>query len=109
MLPFKLVYSDAYYLPIGAHVFPAEKYRRIHDQLLAEGYIVGKVGSGFTNAVRKEVNRLLWSRLRPKPVIPCKLKGKWIEPGLFCRVRFMERTESGDLRAPAFKELIVRE
>ena len=37
MLPFKLVYSDAYYLPIGEHVFPAEKYRRIHDQLLANG------------------------------------------------------------------------
>ena len=37
MLPFKLIYSDGYYLPIGAHVFPAEKYRRIHDQLLAEG------------------------------------------------------------------------
>src|ERR1700733_951588 len=37
MLPFKLVYSDAYYLPIGEHVFPAEKYRRIHDQLIADG------------------------------------------------------------------------
>ena len=24
MLPFKLIYSDAYYLPIGNHVFPAE-------------------------------------------------------------------------------------
>jgi acetoin utilization deacetylase AcuC-like enzyme len=36
MLPFKLVYSDNYCLPIGAHVFPAEKYRRIRDQLLAE-------------------------------------------------------------------------
>src|ERR1700751_3925411 len=36
MLPFKLVYSDAYYLPIGAHVFPAEKYRRIRDRLLAD-------------------------------------------------------------------------
>jgi acetoin utilization deacetylase AcuC-like enzyme len=35
MLPFKLIYSDDYFLPIGAHVFPAEKYRRIHDQLLA--------------------------------------------------------------------------
>lgn len=35
MLPFKLVYSDDYYLPIGSHVFPAEKYRRIHDRLLA--------------------------------------------------------------------------
>ena len=37
MLPFKLIYSDDYYLPIGAHVFPAEKYRRIHDRLLQEG------------------------------------------------------------------------
>ena len=35
MLPFKLVYSDDYFLPIGAHVFPAEKYKRIHDKLLA--------------------------------------------------------------------------
>jgi acetoin utilization deacetylase AcuC-like enzyme len=37
MLPFKLIYSNGYYLPIGAHVFPAEKYRRIHDRLLANG------------------------------------------------------------------------
>jgi acetoin utilization deacetylase AcuC-like enzyme len=37
MLPFKLVYSDAYYLPIGEHVFPAEKYRRTRQRLLANG------------------------------------------------------------------------
>jgi acetoin utilization deacetylase AcuC-like enzyme len=37
MLPFKLVYSDDYYLPIGAHVFPAEKYRMIHKRLLETG------------------------------------------------------------------------
>src|ERR1700732_3882947 len=37
MLPFKLVYSDDYYLPIGSHVFPAEKYKRIHDRLLGSG------------------------------------------------------------------------
>ena len=37
MLPFKLVYSDAYYLPIGQHVFPGEKYRRVHDRLIANG------------------------------------------------------------------------
>src|SRR5216684_6102648 len=35
MLPFKLIYSNDYYLPIGIHVFPAEKYRMVHDQLLA--------------------------------------------------------------------------
>jgi len=34
MLPFKLIYTDDYFLPIGAHVFPAEKYRRVHDRLL---------------------------------------------------------------------------
>jgi acetoin utilization deacetylase AcuC-like enzyme len=37
MLPFKLIYSDDYFLPIGAHVFPAEKYRRVHDQLIRDG------------------------------------------------------------------------
>lgn len=37
MLPFKLIYSDEYYLPIGAHVFPAEKYKLIHDRLLESG------------------------------------------------------------------------
>jgi acetoin utilization deacetylase AcuC-like enzyme len=37
MLPFKLVYSDGYYLPIGEHVFPAEKYGRIHRRLLDGG------------------------------------------------------------------------
>jgi len=37
MLPFKLVYSDDYYLPIGSHVFPAEKYRLVHKRLLETG------------------------------------------------------------------------
>jgi acetoin utilization deacetylase AcuC-like enzyme len=37
MLPFKLIYSDGYYLPIGQHVFPAEKYRRVHNQLIESG------------------------------------------------------------------------
>jgi acetoin utilization deacetylase AcuC-like enzyme len=37
MLPFKLVYSDDYYLPIGSHVFPAQKYRLIHQHLLETG------------------------------------------------------------------------
>src|SRR5262249_8431258 len=35
MLPFKLIYSNGYYLPIGQHVFPAQKYQLIHERLLA--------------------------------------------------------------------------
>jgi hypothetical protein len=37
MLPFQLVYHRRYDLNLGEHVFPARKYRLIHDRLLAEG------------------------------------------------------------------------
>jgi acetoin utilization deacetylase AcuC-like enzyme len=37
MLPFQLVYSEKYYLPIGEHVFPAQKYTLMHDRLLRSG------------------------------------------------------------------------
>lgn len=40
MLPFKLVYSDDYFLPIGSHVFPAEKYQRVHDRLIQSAITV---------------------------------------------------------------------
>ena len=42
MLPFKLVYSDDYYLPIGTHVFPAEKYQRIYKRLIESGVAEAK-------------------------------------------------------------------
>ena len=37
MLPFRIVYSEAYQLNLGPHVFPAQKYRFIYERLLAEG------------------------------------------------------------------------
>jgi acetoin utilization deacetylase AcuC-like enzyme len=36
MLPFKLVYHQRYDLKLGAHVFPSQKYRLVHDKLLAD-------------------------------------------------------------------------
>ena len=38
MLPFQLVYHPRYDLNLGAHVFPARKYRLIHDRLLEERF-----------------------------------------------------------------------
>jgi acetoin utilization deacetylase AcuC-like enzyme len=38
MLPFKLVYHPGYDLNLGAHVFPAVKYRYIRERLLHEGF-----------------------------------------------------------------------
>lgn len=66
---------------------------------------IGKVGTGFHNAMRKRLNRLLWSRLRATPLVRCAIKGQWIEPGLYCRVSFLERTDKGELRMPVFEEL----
>jgi acetoin utilization deacetylase AcuC-like enzyme len=37
MLPFKVIYHPQYDLDLGPHVFPSEKFRQIHDALLAEG------------------------------------------------------------------------
>ena len=37
MLPFKLVYHSRYNLDLGAHVFPAQKYRLVRDGLVAKG------------------------------------------------------------------------
>src|SRR5436853_305084 len=37
VIPFRLVYHPGYNLDLGAHVFPARKYRLIRDRLLAEG------------------------------------------------------------------------
>ena len=34
MLPLKLVYHEGYFLNLGAHVFPGQKYRWLHDRLL---------------------------------------------------------------------------
>jgi acetoin utilization deacetylase AcuC-like enzyme len=34
MLPFSLVYSDGFYLDMGPHVFPGEKYSLVHARLL---------------------------------------------------------------------------
>ena len=39
MLPFKLVYSEKYYLPIGDHVFRADKYRLVRERLFALGAV----------------------------------------------------------------------
>lgn len=37
MLPFKLVYHEGYDLNLGEHVFPSQKYRLIHEKVLADG------------------------------------------------------------------------
>lgn len=67
--------------------------------------LVGKVGTGFDEKQRKKMNHVLWSRLCQRPMIPCRLRAKWVSPGLYCWTSYLERTKNGELRAPVFEEL----
>lgn len=69
--------------------------------------VVGRVGTGIDGRLRAKQNALLWSRLRARPVVPCKLRGLWLEPGLFCWASCMEFSNHGEMRAPVFGELHV--
>lgn len=91
------------FLPSGK-----DDFRSLILASLSDGKLkcVGKVGTGFDAKLRKKLNRWLRGNLREKPIIPCKIKGVWVDPGLYCKVTCMERTSGGELRAPAFVDLI---
>lgn len=67
---------------------------------------VGKVGSGLDEATKAELRRSLFARRAARPLVPTDLRGAWVEPGLFCRVGFLERTQHGGLRAPVFLGMV---
>ncbi len=64
------------------------------------------MGGGFTDAVRRRVNELIWPRVVPSPIVACPERALWIEAGLYCAVSFAELTEDGLLRAPVFEGLV---
>ena len=95
------------FVPEGKDDFGSLIIAAADDEAGGELRCVGRVGSGFDARLRAKINPYLYSRLRPWPVIPCAEKGLWVEPGLYCTVRCMERTADGHLRAPVFGEIIT--
>ena len=67
---------------------------------------LGRVGSGFTEAMRARVLELLQKSPRSTPLVPCPERGRWVEPSVYCEVSYAEITEAGQLRAPVFEGLI---
>lgn len=67
---------------------------------------VGKVGSGLDRAAKTALLPQLQARRAKAPLVDTDLEGAWVEPGLFCRVSFLERTEAGSLRAPVFLGMV---
>src|SRR5262249_14305699 len=63
---------------------------------------VAEVSRGFTTQSRAELTKRLPSRARSQPVVACPTRACWVEPALYCRIRFQEWTCQGRLRHPVF-------
>ena len=70
---------------------------------------VGRVSSGFTAPARRRLSALLERRHRPSPLVSCRSRALWVEPGLYCTVNYLGRTGRGSLRSPVFERLIVED
>jgi DNA ligase D-like protein (predicted ligase) len=67
---------------------------------------VGQVSRGFRADERVELTQQLLTRPRAQPVIACPTRASWVEPEIYCRVRFQEWTAHGRLRHPVFAGLL---
>ena len=45
-------------------------------------------------------------RVRATPAVPCRQRGVWVEPGVYCRVRYLEWTNHGLLRGASYRGLL---
>lgn len=75
----------------------------------------GRVGSGFDEEQRRQINGMLRRHRSAAPLLPRpqELSGRhqwdevcWVEPVLFCVVSCLELTSTGMMRAPVFEGLI---
>jgi bifunctional non-homologous end joining protein LigD len=81
--------------------------RGVHSVLVAalrDGVLryVGQVSRGFSAATQVELMQRLAARPRLQAVVPCPTRACWVEPEVYCRIRFQEWTAHGRLRHPVF-------
>jgi bifunctional non-homologous end joining protein LigD len=69
----------------------------------------GRVGTGFSNARLRSMRETLDEHQRETPPFtgptPTGAAHRWVEPELVCEIRYLEATEEGLLRQPAFLRL----
>ncbi len=86
--------------------------RRVFRSLLVAAPVRGRLSyvanlcSGYSNSARLHLQSLLARRVRSRPVVPCPHRGVWVEPDLYCQVRFLEWTRGGRLRGASFQRLL---
>jgi len=69
-------------------------------------HYVGQLRQGLGGPPGAELARRLAARRRRQPVVPCANRAQWVEPDVYCRVRFLRWTAAGHLRDAVFAGLI---
>jgi hypothetical protein len=69
--------------------------------------IVGTVSDGITPEMRTHLNKRMKELRQPNPFIPCRYEGKWIRPGLVCKVKAKKWSDDNRLIEPVFEEMLV--
>lgn len=67
---------------------------------------VGRLMNGISVELADELPQRLAPLRRSRPVVPCPHRALWVEPQLYCRVKFMRWTAQGRLRDPVFRGLL---
>lgn len=68
---------------------------------------VARLRSGLSLRARQELAALLKARRCRQPVVPCAESGPWVEPELYCRVRFLQWTVAGKLVGASYAGLLT--
>jgi DNA ligase D-like protein (predicted ligase) len=101
------------YVPEGADDLRSLAIATEHEGSLVS---VGRVGSGLDAVTRRKLARRLGPLRREEPVVEPHADARWgkpladvvwVEPAVFCRVKYLERTDRGDLRAPVFVDILA--
>ena len=61
---------------------------------------------GWTGPMCRQLGALLGRRVRDRPAVPCPERGVWVDPDLYCQVRFLGWTRHGRLRGASFGGLL---
>ena len=75
---------------------------------LQEGQLryAGRLRVGLGDPARRQLAGLLAGRERGRPAVPCPGPAVWVEPAVYCRVRFRGRASDGRLRGARFAGLL---
>lgn len=67
---------------------------------------VAELTAGFTQQAARQLTPRLGQLRRQHPAVACPKQAVWVEPQIYCEVRFLERTPGGRLRGAHFRSLI---